>query len=464
MHALGPLDLDLARGEFFAVVGPSGCGKSTLLDVLAGLSAPTAGNVTFEGKPVAGEVPDGVGVVFQEDASFPWLTVRDNVAFGLRRAGMEAARRPGAWTTPSASWACATFAHAYPAQLSGGMRQRVCIARTLVLQPRLILLDEPFGALDQQTRLLMGDELLRLWRETGATVLLITHALDEAAMLSDRVGVMSARPGRFIDLVIHRLAARARQPHRLRPRFRRRHRAPVVAAARRVDEGDRTRGMNAGARPPALSRAARIVWTRSAVVVGLVLLLELLCRIHVIKPLTMIPPSVMAVEMIRLIAAGEIADDIQQTSSEVATAFAVSVLAGFALGALMQALPRVRRALDPLLATYYAVPFFVFYPLLVALFGLNVLPLIVIGFVFATAAMVISTLNGLDRVPRVLRKVARVHRMSQLQEVALITLPSAAPHLFTGLKLALRLLLHRRHRRRVHPLRRRPRLRHRLCL
>ena len=201
VHALGPLDLDLAKGEFFAVVGPSGCGKSTLLEVLAGLSAPTEGSVSFEGKPVSGQVPDGVGVVFQEDASFPWLTVHDNVAFGLRRAGFDAAEIARRVDYAVGFMGLADFAQAYPAQLSGGMRQRVCIARTLVLQPRLILLDEPFGALDQQTRLLMGDELLRLWRETGATVLLITHALDEAAMLSDRVGAMSARPGRFIELV-----------------------------------------------------------------------------------------------------------------------------------------------------------------------------------------------------------------------------------------------------------------------
>jgi NitT/TauT family transport system ATP-binding protein len=201
VHALGPLDLDLARGEFFAVVGPSGCGKSTLLDVMAGLSAPTEGRITFEGKPVAGEVPDGIGVVFQEDASFPWLSVSDNIAFGLRRAGIDAGETRRRVEYAIGFMGLKDFAGAYPAQLSGGMRQRVCIARTLVMQPRLILLDEPFGALDQQTRLLMGDELLRLWRETGATVLLITHALDEAAMLSDRVGVMSARPGRVIDLV-----------------------------------------------------------------------------------------------------------------------------------------------------------------------------------------------------------------------------------------------------------------------
>lgn len=201
VHALGPLDLDLARGEFFSVVGPSGCGKSTLLDVLAGLSPPTAGKISFEGRPVVGEVPDGIGVVFQEDASFPWLAVHDNVAFGLRRAGTEPAEIARRVAYAIGFMGLDDFADAFPAQLSGGMRQRVCIARTLVLQPRLILLDEPFGALDQQTRLLMGDELLRLWRETSSTVLLITHALDEAALLSDRVGVMSARPGRFIDLV-----------------------------------------------------------------------------------------------------------------------------------------------------------------------------------------------------------------------------------------------------------------------
>jgi NitT/TauT family transport system ATP-binding protein len=201
VHALGPLDLELQRGEFFAVVGPSGCGKSTLLEVLAGLQIPTAGTVMFEGRAVAGEVPDGIGVVFQEDASFPWLTVWDNAAFGLRRNGVADTEVRRRVDDALAFMGLKDFAGAYPSQLSGGMRQRVCIARTLVLQPRLILLDEPFGALDAQTRLLMGDEVLRLWRRTGATVLLITHALDEAAMLSDRIGALSARPGRFLDIV-----------------------------------------------------------------------------------------------------------------------------------------------------------------------------------------------------------------------------------------------------------------------
>jgi NitT/TauT family transport system ATP-binding protein len=201
VYALGPIDLEIRRGEFFSVVGPSGCGKSTLLDVLCGLVRPTSGSVRFEGKELHGEVPEGVGVVFQEDSSMRWLTVRQNVAFGLRTSNLPEKEIAERVDHAIRFMGLVQFAGHYPAQLSGGMRQRVCIARTLVLRPRLILLDEPFGALDQQTRLLMGDELLRLWRETGATVLLITHALDEAAMLSDRVGVMSARPGRFIDMV-----------------------------------------------------------------------------------------------------------------------------------------------------------------------------------------------------------------------------------------------------------------------
>jgi NitT/TauT family transport system ATP-binding protein len=157
--------------------------------------------VEFEGRPVKGNVPDGVGIVFQEDASFPWLTVYDNAAFGLRRVGMPEAEIRERVDHALSFMGLRGFTNAYPAQLSGGMRQRLCIARTLVTRPRLLLLDEPFGALDQQTRLLMGDELLKLWRDTGATILLITHALDEAAMLSDRVGVMSARPGVFLDVV-----------------------------------------------------------------------------------------------------------------------------------------------------------------------------------------------------------------------------------------------------------------------
>jgi NitT/TauT family transport system ATP-binding protein len=201
VHAVGPLDLELKAGEFFAVVGPSGCGKSTLLELIAGLQRATAGEIVLEGRAIGGRIPDGVGIVFQEDACFPWLTVEANIAFGLRGTKLAAAEKAERVRAVVDLMGLGEFARNHPAELSGGMRQRVCIARTLVMRPRLLLLDEPFGALDQQTRLLMGEEVLRLWRQTGATVFLITHALDEAAMLADRIAVMSARPGRLIDIV-----------------------------------------------------------------------------------------------------------------------------------------------------------------------------------------------------------------------------------------------------------------------
>ena len=146
-------------------------------------------------------MPDGVGIVFQDDASFPWLNVWENIAFGLKRKGSQNSEIRDKVDFAINFMGLKGFEDARPSELSGGMRQRVCIARTFVLEPSLILLDEPFGSLDQQTRFFMGDELLRLWRETKATVMLITHSLDEAALLSDRIGVMSARPGKFIDII-----------------------------------------------------------------------------------------------------------------------------------------------------------------------------------------------------------------------------------------------------------------------
>jgi len=185
-----------------------------------------------------------------------------------------------------------------------------------------------------------------------------------------------------------------------------------------------------------MTRARRIIWTRIALIAAAVGVIELMCRVGVINPLTMIAPSQMVLELWRMIASGELVVPAAYTFMEVGAAFAISVVAGGGLGALLHALPRLRRALDPLLASWYAVPFFVFYPLLVALFGLNALPLIAIGVIFAAPAMMLSTLSGLDRVPLVMRKVARTLRLSRVQEARLITFPSAAPHLFTGLKLA----------------------------
>jgi NitT/TauT family transport system permease protein len=182
---------------------------------------------------------------------------------------------------------------------------------------------------------------------------------------------------------------------------------------------------------------SKVTRVQLAVIVGFAALLELLTRAGVINRLTMIPPSQAAAHLWTLLVSGELDAAMTQTFVNVAVAFALAVVVGFGAGLAIHALPRLRRVSDPLLASYYAVPFFVFYPLLIAAFGLNRWPLIAIGFIFGAAAMVIATLNGLDRVPRVLRKVALVHRLGRAETVFLIILPAAAPQLFTGLKLSL---------------------------
>jgi ABC-type nitrate/sulfonate/bicarbonate transport system ATPase subunit len=197
VEALGPIDLEIGPGEFVAVVGPSGCGKSTLLSLLAGFQRPTAGTVGVAGADVRGPGPDR-GVVFQHPNLYPWLSVRDNVAFGLRMRGVGKQARHAAADAQLARVGLAEFADARPYELSGGMQQRCQIARMLASEPAIMLLDEPFGALDALTREQMQAELHGIWRESGRTALFITHSVEEAAFLGTRVLVMSERPGRIV--------------------------------------------------------------------------------------------------------------------------------------------------------------------------------------------------------------------------------------------------------------------------
>jgi NitT/TauT family transport system ATP-binding protein len=190
------VNLTVRTGEFLAVVGPSGCGKSTLLNMAAGLLAPSAGQVFYRGAPVARPNTD-VGYLTQRDTLLPWRTVEDNVAIALELRGQSRAERHAAAHGWLARMGLAGFEKSYPAQLSGGMRRRVSLARTLAYEPETILMDEPFGALDAQLRLVMHDELLKLWTGTRKTIVFVTHDLAEALTLADRVAVFSARPGRI---------------------------------------------------------------------------------------------------------------------------------------------------------------------------------------------------------------------------------------------------------------------------
>jgi NitT/TauT family transport system ATP-binding protein/sulfonate transport system ATP-binding protein len=194
-RALEPIDLAVADNDFISILGPSGCGKSTLLRIVAGLEAPSTGRVLVDGRAVASPGPDR-GMVFQSYTLFPWLTVRENICFGLREKGVAQAEQDRIAARFLDRVGLRGFEDHYPKMLSGGMQQRTALARALANDPKILLLDEPFGALDHQTRALMQELLLGIWEADRTTVLFVTHDIDEAIFMANRVAVMTARPGR----------------------------------------------------------------------------------------------------------------------------------------------------------------------------------------------------------------------------------------------------------------------------
>ncbi|HEY7520949.1 MAG TPA: ABC transporter ATP-binding protein [Methylomirabilota bacterium] len=201
VEALRGVSLTVGAGEFCTLIGPSGCGKSTLLGMLGGLVVPDAGRVLVDGRPVQGPDPGRAATVFQDAGLFPWRTTLENIEFGLELQGVPRERRRAVATDLLGPLGLRDFADKYPRELSGGMRQRVAIGRALAIDTPIVLMDEPFGALDEQTRLLMAEWLHEIWRRTRKTVVFVTHSLHEALALSTRVIVMTARPGRIKSVV-----------------------------------------------------------------------------------------------------------------------------------------------------------------------------------------------------------------------------------------------------------------------
>jgi NitT/TauT family transport system ATP-binding protein len=200
VEALRGFDLEVEPGEFVVLLGPSGCGKSTLLYMIAGLEDVSSGQVVFDGTLVTAPSSQR-GLIFQEASLFPWLTITDNVAFGLTIAGKSSTERRAVAAEMLRKVGLGDMLDKKPDELSGGMRQRAAVARALAMKPRLLMMDEPFAALDVQTRAKMQDFLLQIWRDSGASVLLVTHSIDEAISLADRVVVFTARPGRIKSIV-----------------------------------------------------------------------------------------------------------------------------------------------------------------------------------------------------------------------------------------------------------------------
>jgi sulfonate transport system ATP-binding protein len=201
IEAVRDVSFSVRRGEFVALLGPSGSGKSTVLNMIATLVKPSGGQILIDGKPVvAGKATPGVGYVFQRDTLFPWRTVADNIGYGLQLAGVGDAERKERVATCLAQAGLQGFGDAYPSALSGGMRQRAALMRTLVVEPQILLMDEPFGALDTHTKIDMHEVLLRIWDREQQTVLFVTHDLGEALTLADRIILFSARPGQIKDM------------------------------------------------------------------------------------------------------------------------------------------------------------------------------------------------------------------------------------------------------------------------
>jgi ABC-type nitrate/sulfonate/bicarbonate transport system ATPase subunit len=198
VSALEDINLDVSEGEFVCIVGPSGCGKSSLLNVLAGFLSPTSGSVTIDGEAVSGPDPRRI-LVFQERGVFPWLTVEGNIGFGLSK--LPSAEREARIAHYVQTVRLQGFESAYPSDLSGGMKQRLQVARALAVNPDILYLDEPFGALDSITRVIMRGELLRIWQTERRTILFVTHDIDEAVQMADRVVVLSSRPAKIKDIL-----------------------------------------------------------------------------------------------------------------------------------------------------------------------------------------------------------------------------------------------------------------------
>ena len=198
--AVNDVSLDVKAGEFFSIIGPSGCGKSTLLRIIGGLLDASSGELIVGTERVKGPHP-WIGMVFQEESTFPWRTTLGNVEFGLEMRGVAVNERRAKAREMIRLVGLSGFEERYPSELSGGMKQRVAIARALVLEPKILLMDEPFGALDEQTRIILGEELLRIQDELKQTIILVTHNINESVQLSDRVMVMTARPGRVKEVV-----------------------------------------------------------------------------------------------------------------------------------------------------------------------------------------------------------------------------------------------------------------------
>ena len=457
LQVLDGIDLKLFEGELVAIVGPSGCGKSTFLNAVDGLTKLNSGEIRVDGKLVSAPGPDRA-MVFQQDSLFPWYTVRRNVMYGLElqnRLGQD--ERLDRADALIELVGLTGFADHYPHELSGGMRQRVNIARALAPEPQLLLLDEPFAALDAQTREFMQVELMKILARARKTALFITHQIDEAIFLADRVVVFSARPARIKEIVAVDLPANRALDVKLQRRFRELYnhvwqliqeeiRALGICSRRRRNRVTVTPADDLAAPDDTTADAPpnRLLWKRNEnLILGLVsvsaflLFWEFSVRLGWVNPLFTSSPTRIFATGFEMFRDGSIYPDLWVSTQEFVLGYGLAVIMGVPLGILMGWYSRLNALLDPFVSALYATPRIALMPLIIIWFGIDMSAKIAIIFLSTVFPIIISTMTGVRTMERDYVKVARSFGASDRQLFATVALPSSVPHILTGLRLGL---------------------------
>ena len=416
MPALQDISMTVGAGRFVVLVGPSGCGKTSLLMMMAGLRHQTSGTIHVQGAPIDAPDPDRVGVVFQEASLFPWLTALDNIEFPLALRRAPKAERGARANDMLNLVGLQGFGSRYPHELSGGMKQRVSIARGLVQDPPVLLMDEPFAALDEQTRMTMGHELLRIWSQTAKTVMFVTHSLTEAVYLADEVLVMSARPGRIID----RIPGAARAPAQLR------------------DDGHRS--VRQTARPHLAADPEGGVMTRPSPATVRWLILAALLVFWELFPRTGMIPELFLPALSKVLAV--LAEDWRMYLAQLGVtlyevAFAMLIACGFGIlaGALVGGIALLRNLLLPVFSSLYAVPIVILYPIFTAWFGIGSELKIIFAGVYGFFPVMLSTAAGIRTIDEQLLLAARSMGATLPQQITRVIIPASIPTVLTGLRL-----------------------------